>query len=267
MQVKQLTPLLGWRWVIEGFRLMARMPLALIGLTVFFVLAIVLPSALPLIGTFAPLFLTPALSVGFMQGVRMSARNERPSPLVLFDGFRSEGGRHVRALILLGAINCVLTSAVLALSMLADGGTLFRVATGAISSNDPSLNDGSLITAALVFGALYAPVQMSMWYAPLFVVWHGQSAPKSLFFSLVAVWRNKWTFTVFLMGWFGIAVMASLAVQFLKGVVGSSIMTLLVTPLSLVMLCSLYCSFWPTYRDAVTAQVPPADANLGSHDS
>lgn len=264
MQVKPLTPLLGWRWVLEGFRLMARMPLALIGLTVFFVLAIVLPSALPLIGTFAPLFLTPALSVGFMQGVRISARNERPGPLVLFEGFRSEGGKHIRSLVLLGAINCILTSAVLALSMVADGGTLFRVATGAISSNDPSLNEGSLITAALVFGALYAPVQMAMWYAPLFVVWHGQSAPKSLFFSLVAVWRNKWTFTVFLLGWFGIAVVASLAVQLLKGVVGGSIMTLLVTPLSLVMLCSLYCSFWPSYRDAVTSDESAAQSGMGS---
>lgn len=251
MQVNRLAALQGWRWVLEGFRLMAGMPLALFGLTVFFVLAIVLPSALPLIGSFAPLFLTPGLSVGYMQGVRLSAQGQRPGPLVLFDGFRTQGGRHLKSLLLLGAINSVLTSAVLALSMLADGGTLFRVATGAIASNDPSLNEGSLMTAAAVFGLLYAPVQMAMWYAPLFVVWHGQSAPKAMFFSLVAVWRNKWTFMVFLLGWFGIAVLASLTVQMLRGVVGSTLITLMVTPLSLVMLCCLYCSFWPSYRDAI----------------
>lgn len=258
MQVNRLAPLQGWRWVLEGFRLMKRMPFALIGLTVFFVLTLLLPSVLPLVGSFAPLFLTPALSAGYMQGVRMSTREERPGPLVLFDGLRTEGGRHLKALFLLGAINCVLTSAVLALSLVADGGTLFRMATGAIASNDPSINDSSLVIAALVFGALYAPVQMSMWYAPLFVVWHGQSAAKAMFFSLVAVWRNKWVFAVFMLGWFAIAVAASIAVQMLKGIVGSTLMTLLVTPLSLVMLTSLYCSFWPTYRDAISEQ-PPDD--------
>jgi hypothetical protein len=258
MQVNRLGPLQGWRWVLDGFRLMAAMPLALFGLTVFFVLAIVLPSALPLIGSFAPLFLTPALSVGYMQGVRLSSQGQRPGPLILFDGFRTQGGKHARTLVLLGAINCVLTSAVLALSMLADGGTLFRVATGAIASNDPSLDDASLITAAVVFGLLYAPVQMSMWYAPLFAVWHGQSAPKAMFFSLVAVWRNKWTFAVFLMGWFAIAVVASLGVQLLRGVVGNTLMTLLLTPLSLVMLCCLYCSFWPSYRDAIREPETPS---------
>ncbi|MEY4861961.1 MAG: hypothetical protein RLZ51_56 [Pseudomonadota bacterium] len=260
MQVNRLAPLQGWRWVIEGFRLMKHMPFALIGLTVFFVLSILLPSVLPLVGSFAPLFLTPALSVGYMQGVRMSARNERPGPLVLFEGFRADGGRHIKALVVLGAINCVLTSAVLAISMFADGGTLFRVATGAIASDDPSLNDNALVTAALVFGALYAPVQMSMWYAPLFVVWHGQTAAKAMFFSLVAVWRNKWVFAVFMLGWFAIAVAASLGVQLLRGVVGSTVMTLLVTPLSLVMLSSLYCSFWPTYRDAIAAPSNAPDA-------
>jgi hypothetical protein len=75
-------------------------------------------------------------------------------------------------------------------------------------------------------------------------------------FSLVAVWRNKWTFAVFLLGWFAIAVVASLGVQLLRGLVGSTLMTLLVTPLSLVMLCSLYCSFWPSYRDAVQEPGP-----------
>jgi len=62
MHVRQVPALSGWGWVKEGFQLMARQPMALIGLTVLFVLTIVLPTILPVIGGFAPLLLTPALS-------------------------------------------------------------------------------------------------------------------------------------------------------------------------------------------------------------
>jgi len=31
---------------------------------------------------------------------------------------------------------------------------------------------------------------------------------------------------------------------------------LLMSPLSLAMLCALYCSFWPTYRDLIVTDQP-----------
>jgi hypothetical protein len=251
MHVRQVPALSGWGWVKEGFQLMARQPMALIGLTVLFVLTIVLPTILPVIGGFAPLLLTPALSVGFMQAVRTAERGERPAPLTLYDGLRGQRGRSAAPLLLLGLINCVLTVSVLALSMLADGGTLFRIATGAIGNNDPGLSDGSLMGAALIFGLLFAPVQMAMWFAPMFVAWHGMHPIKALFYSLVAVWRNRWAFLLYTLGWFGVAVLASMLIQVAKSLLGGTALTLLMSPLSLAMLCALYCSFWPTYRDLI----------------
>jgi hypothetical protein len=111
----------------------------------------------------------------------------------------------------------------------------------------------------LIFGLLYAPVQMALWLAPAFVAWHGMTPGKALFYSLVAVWRNRWAFLVYMLGWFGVAVIASLLIQMAKGLMGGTAMTLLLSPVSMVMLCALYCSFWPTYRDLVRSGVNSQD--------
>jgi hypothetical protein len=251
MRVRKVQPRCGWRWVIEGFRLLGTRPLAVLGMTVLFLFTLVLPTVLPVIGGFAPLLLTPALAVGYMQAVRAVQAGRMPSPWTLYAGFTDNGGKAWRPLVILGATNVALTAAVLSLTMLADGGTLFRVASGAIESDDPALQDVSLAYAALVFLLLYLPVQMAMWYAPLFVGWHGVAPVKALFFSLVAVWQNKAAFVVYAAGWFAVAVALSIVLQLFRAVLPEGLMPLLLSPLSLAMLGALYCSFWPSYRDVI----------------
>jgi hypothetical protein len=252
MQVTRAPARAGWKWVLEGFGLLRRHPLALLGLTVLFLFTIVLPTVVPLVGGFAPLLLTPALSVGYMQAVRTAESGRMPTPWTLYDGLRARKWQGARPLLLLGLINCLLTVMVLALTMVADGGTLFRIATGAIAGDDPALGERSLVFAAVVFLLLYTPVQMAMWYAPVFVAWHRLHPVKALFYSLVGVWRNKGAFTMYMLGWFGVAVALSIVVQLAKPLLPGSLLPLLVSPLSLVMLSALYCSFWPSYRDVVS---------------
>jgi hypothetical protein len=237
MQVTRAPARLGWRWVTEGFTLLRRHPLALLGITVLFLFSVMLPSVLPVIGQFAPLILMPALSVGYMQAVRTSAAGRMPSPWTLYDGLR--------------AINCLLTVLALACSSVADGGTLFRIATGTISGDDPALGERDLAFAAVIFLLMYTPVQMAMWYAPVFVAWHRLHPVKALFYSLVGVWRNRSAFSVYLLGWIAVAIGLSVALQLAKPLLPGSLLPLLLSPLSLVMLAALYCSFWPSYRDVV----------------
>ncbi len=269
MQVMRAPARTGWRWVTEGFSLLRRHPLAMLGITVLFLFSVILPSILPVIGQFAPLVLMPALSVGYMQAVRTAAAGRMPSPWTLYDGLREQKGRGARPLLMLGAINCLLTVLALAFSSIADGGTLFRVATGTIAGDDPALGDRSLAFAAVIFLLLYTPVQMSMWYAPMFVAWHRLPPAKALFYSLVGVWRNRSAFVVYLLGWIAVALGLSVALQLVKPLLPGSLLPLLLSPLSLVMLAALYCSFWPSYRDVVRdgpeggpPPIPPLPSSL-----
>ncbi|HYF59350.1 MAG TPA: BPSS1780 family membrane protein [Burkholderiaceae bacterium] len=242
---------LGWKWVGEGFALLRRRPLALLGLTVLFFFTLVLPSALPLVGPFAPLVLMPALSVGYMQAVRTAEDGRMPSPWTLYDALRARRGRGARPLLMLGLIYAGVTALALAVSAIGDGGTLFRMATGTIGSDDPALADGGLPFAAVLFLLVYTPVQMAMWYAPLFVAWHGRSPVQAMFYSLVGVWRNKAVFTVYLLGWFGVFVGVGVALRLLGPLLPGPVLPMLLSPLMLVMAAAIYCSFWPSYRDLV----------------
>ncbi len=254
MQIAQLPAAAGRRWVIDGFRLLRRQPLPLLAITFLYLLLLMVTTIVPLVGPFAPMLLTPLLAVGMMHAVRSADQGRVPSPPMLFAGIGEDGGRAWKPLLLLGMVNVFSTLASLACASLADGGTLLKIATGLSTSDDPSLQEASLLVASAVFLLLYTPVQMALWYAPLFCAWHRVAPGKAMFFSLMAVARNKGAFLQFALGWFGVALVASLLVQGLKWAFGTSplLISLVLSPLSLVVLTGLYCSFWPTYRDAVS---------------
>ncbi|TXL68244.1 BPSS1780 family membrane protein [Zeimonas arvi] len=260
MQINPLRAATGWRWVRDGFSLLRRQPIALLAITFLNLMLLSLSVVIPLVGAVSPLVLTPALMVGLMHAVRSAEAGRMPSPGLLFAGFRDAGGTAWRPLLVLGGFNAAATLAALALAALADGGTLMRLATGQAGADEMGADDSSMLYAAIVFVLVYTPIQMAMWYAPLFAAWHKVPPAKALFFSFFAVWRNKWAFLVFGAGWFAVAFLASLAVRLLDSLLGDSpvLLSMLLSPLSLVLITAVYCSFWASYRDAVVdAQTPP----------
>ncbi|ODT34148.1 MAG: hypothetical protein ABS55_11875 [Lautropia sp. SCN 70-15] len=260
MQINPLRAATGWRWVRDGFSLLRRQPIALLAITFLNLMLLSLSVVIPLVGAVSPLVLTPALMVGLMHAVRSAEAGRMPSPGLLFAGFRDAGGTAWRPLLVLGGFNAAATLAALALAALADGGTLMRLATGQAGADEVGADDSSMLYAAIVFVLVYTPIQMAMWYAPLFAAWHKVPPAKALFFSFFAVWRNKWAFLVFGAGWFAVAFLASLAVRLLDSLLGDSpvLLSMLLSPLSLVLITAVYCSFWASYRDAVVdAQTRP----------
>lgn len=260
MQINPLRAATGWRWVRDGFSLLRRQPIALLAITFLNLMLLSLSVVIPLVGAVSPLVLTPALMVGLMHSVRSAEAGRMPSPGLLFAGFRDAGGTAWRPLLVLGGFNAAATLAALALAALADGGTLMRLATGQAGADEVGADDSSMLYAAVVFVLVYTPIQMAMWYAPLFAAWHKVPPAKALFFSFFAVWRNKWAFLVFGAGWFAVAFLASLAVRLLDSLLGDSpvLLSMLLSPLSLVLITAVYCSFWASYRDAVVdAQTRP----------
>lgn len=264
MNIRPLPALAGWRWVVRGFQLLRRQPIALLAITFLNLLLLSLSVLVPLFGSIAPLVLAPALMVGLMRAVRTTDEGRMPLPSMLFAAFREDDGRAWRPLLLLGGFNAVATLLALGLAALFDGGAMMQIATGSFDDAQPvAIDERSLWLAAAVFVAAYAPVQMAMWYAPLFVAWHRTPVVKSLFFSLAAVWRNRRAFIVYALGWFAIAFAGSLVVRTVQGAFASHpfLMSLILSPLSLALITVIYCSFWPTYREPVSdaAQDAPGD--------
>lgn len=258
MQVERLPAATGRRWVSDGFRLLRRQPLPLLLLVVLCMLLLGVSSVVP----FGPLLwalATPLLLVGLMHAVRAVDRGQVPNPKMLLAGIQEGGGRAVKPLLLLGLANLVASMLALAVVSLFVGGLPDPGAGSAPPAGgpEPQLPDFSMLLAPATFLLLYLPVQMALWYAPLFVAWHGVPPRKALFFSFVATWRNRWAFVQFALTWFAVALGVSLVFRLLEAVFGSESRLLaffVLSPVSLLMTGALLCSIWPTYRDAVLAE-------------
>ena len=253
MQIEQRPARAGWQWIKDGFALLRSYPIPLLTLTFLYLLMLTVPSMLPGIGGFLPLLLTPLLAVGLMTAMLSAEQGRLPLPRLLFQGLRVDGAQAWKPLLILGGLNLVTTLGALMLASLVDDGTLMRLITGQVERDDPGLAEIDLMIAAAVFLILYTPIQMALWFAPLFVAWHRIAPVKAMFFSLVAVWRNRGAFLIYALGWLAIAVALSMAIQILSRTLdpGPLILSFVLSPLSLAMLAALYASSWISYRDTV----------------
>jgi hypothetical protein len=252
MQVRRLPARAGWRWVTEGFAILAASPMPLIAsgiLMIFTLLALSIP---PVLGQFLPLILSPALSFGYLQAIRRTQEGKPPAPWTVFSGLRPQPDSPMRALLAIGLVNATATGLAILATAPVDGGQWLRMLTStAPQASDPQVPTVDTVYAAFVFLALYTPLQLALWYAPLFAGLHRTSALQSLFYSIVAVWRNKGAFLTYFAGWFVVAVGIAVLIQILAAILPAGLRTLVLAPAFLLMMAALYCSFWPSYRDAI----------------
>jgi len=251
MQVRRVPALAGWRWVKEGFSILAASPMPLIAAGILMLFTLLVLSAPPVVGAFLPLVLSPALSFGYLQAIRRAQEGKPPMPWTLFSGLRPQSGAIMRSLLLIGVINAAATAFALLATTAIDQGQWLRLLTGAQSGEAVDAAATDTVYAALIFMVLYTPLQVALWYAPLFAGLHRTPPIKALIFSAIAVWRNKGAFMMYFTGWFAVAIGLSMAIQILLALVPAGFGTLVLAPAFLLLMAALYCSFWPTYRDTI----------------
>jgi hypothetical protein len=239
----------GARWLIDGWRLFRAAPLGWLAAVFAYWLLMTLVSLVPFAGVALAAVAVPAFSVGFMAVARAAGRGAPLELSLLFDGFRN--GRN--SLLILGAIYFACLAALLAATVLADDGALARwLATGERPGDDVAQSD-AFLAALLVAAALYAPVMMMFWFAPPLAAWHSIGPVKALFFSFFACLMNWRAF----LAYGAVTALLTLVLPFvvLTGVLLASGGALklpvmgLVFPLLIVMLPTLFASFYASYRD------------------
>jgi hypothetical protein len=92
-------------------------------------------------------------------------------------------------------------------------------------------------------------LSVAFWHAPALVFWGDPAWAKSLFFSSVALWRNKGAFTLYGLGWLGLWLILFAVVSIGFGLFGPQRFTLVATPLTLIFLTVYYASLWFTFAD------------------
>ncbi|MCY0856076.1 BPSS1780 family membrane protein [Cupriavidus sp. D39] len=248
MQLLEVSAKEGYVWFRQGVWLFRKNPLAFLMLLFVYLIAAQLAVFVPLIGIIALLVVTPGLSVGIMTACREVILNKRVLPTVLLAGFRGNGKQASRNLLVLGGIYAGL---VFVLSLIA--GSLVDISTLVpilLKEEAPSAESVRQLYFALMIGAaLYTPIAMLFWFAPLLTAWHNVPPVKALFFSWTACWRNRGAFLAYGVVFAVLLVAVPFFLEALFGALGAeAVLSFLVTPYSLLMLAIMYCSFYATYR-------------------
>jgi hypothetical protein len=260
----------GWKWVLTGFALFRRNP-AMWALQVFsYIVLMQLLGMIPVLGWIAATVLIPTFSASFMIVSRELDQGRRLRFGLLFSGF----GTNLPALLRQGSFYLASALAILGLSALADGGNLLQLMVFGERPPAAAYEDGSLAAAAALAGTLYVPVLAAFWFAPALSAWRNLAAMQALFYSLFAVFRNWRAFLAY-----GIALLLlGLACSFalfllallLRGLLGSKsqdALMLVVLPVMLTYVPTLFASFYASFRDIFPEPEPGTETAVETEPS
>lgn len=253
MNTRVVSAARGARWLAEGWRMFRAAPLGWLFLVFGYWLVMTMLGLVPLLGLVAASVLVPAFSVGFMAASRAASQGQPLDMALLFAGFR---GR-VPAQLVLGVAYSAGLALAIGGSMLADDGVLARwLLTGRRPDNEA---DAEGVLAAIgAAAALYLPVMMMLWFAPLLVAWHAMAPAKALFYSFFACWLNWRAFCAYALAVSFIAFLVPSALLLLLALLSEGAMRVspmaLMFPLLLILLPTLLASFYASYRDVFEAK-------------
>jgi hypothetical protein len=249
MQARLVSAIRGMRWLGEGWQLFRVAPLGWIALVFAYWLLMTLVSLVPYAGVVAAAVLVPPFSLGFMAAARAASRRSPLELRLLFDGFRQQRN----AQLVLGVVYLVCLALVLGATSLVDDGALARWMVTGQRPSDESLQSNDFLYALGCAMLAYLPVMMMFWFAPPLAAWHATGAAKALFFSFFACLMNWRAF----IGYGAVTALVGLAIPFLLlsaialafGAALKVPITSLLFPLIIVLLPTLFASFYVSYRD------------------
>ncbi|HET7595925.1 MAG TPA: BPSS1780 family membrane protein [Burkholderiales bacterium] len=227
----------GWQWIVDGFALFRKYPLMWIALTVVMVLIWMVSFLIPLVGPLLFNLLSPVLFAGLMIGCKAVENGEELELPHLFAGFK----KNPTALVTIGGIYLVGTILVVGIVFLAAGGSMLP----AVLDKSGDMHAMASAVRSMAFGllvgfALYLPLLMLIWFAPLLVVFHDLNpveAMKASFFACLSNWLPFLIYgLIILVLWF----IAS--IPLFLGLV--------------VLLPVLICSVYTSYKDIFTGAEP-----------
>jgi hypothetical protein len=233
----------GWLWIWHGLALVGRAPLGWMVVSMSYWMVMGFASRVPYLGLLVASLVTPALAMSFMAILRALDSGRGLELALAADGFK----RNLPALVTLGGVQLAVMLAIFAATALADGGALAR---WSLSGRNPAAGQAGLAGAIALALALWIPMQLAFWFAPVLAAWHGMPAPKAIFFSFFASFRNWRAFLVY---GFASAAALGLATALLYNLqrtqAGPQLVPTIAFLLLVVLIPVYYATAYASYRD------------------
>jgi uncharacterized membrane protein len=237
MEIRVVPARQGWQWIVDGFVLFRQQPLVWMLLLAAMAVIWITSTVLQPIGPLAISLLSPIFLAGLMNACRVTDSGREPDISHLFSAFRT----HAAPLVTIGGVYLVGNIIAVGIVFMVAGGD----AISALLAKNRTEADVAMALRGLSMGlaigtAVFMPVVMAVWFAPLLVVFHDLTPVAAMKSSFVASWRNLMPFTVY-----GAAML-------LLWILASIPLMLGFVVLLPVMACSVYTGYKDIYPQHVT---------------
>jgi len=250
MEVQLVSAGKGWQWIVDGYALFRKSPAMWFAITLLLGVVWLVSMIIPLLGPLLFNLFSPLLFAGLMAGCRALEKGEALEIRYLAAGFSDRaaplvtiGGVYLIGTILVVGIVLVVAGGSMLPSMLSKSGTDIEALRAAMRS---------MALALAVGAAVYLPLIMLIWFAPILVMFDGMTPVAAMKLSFAACFKNTLPFTVYGLAILGLWVVMSLPAA--MGIVGALLGIVLLVGSIPVLICSIYAS----YRDVFVARGAPA---------
>ncbi|RRH91298.1 hypothetical protein EH244_03495 [Variovorax beijingensis] len=260
----------GAVWVRLGLKTFWRQPLAFISLFFLLMALISTVSLLPLVGSVLAPILLPFMTLGLMvatsvaytdnaEGAGIAGHAQRPTGSAMFVAVAAAMRTEWRSLVKLGVISAAYFVVAVLLTSFIDGGELARAYLLDDMPSAETIASSDFQVARMFLMCLNLPLSLAMWHAPALVHWHGVEPVKSIFFSVVALFRNFGAYALFVLAWFGVFLLAGIGMGLIATVLvgvgaaagGAALVgNVLIVGSALVLAAMSLSSTWFTFRDS-----------------
>jgi hypothetical protein len=183
----------GLHWIASGWRMFKRSPMVWIGLSLALILIWLVLLSIPKLGPLLFNLLFPIFFAGLMLGCRALDEGRKLQFGYLFAGFRENAA----SLVTVGGI--YLVGMLVVVAIVTSSGSLPRLPEKPDPEDIAALqNELRQMTGPILAGmALYLPLMMLTWFAPLLIVFRGMNALPALKLSFSACLQNIGAFTLY----------------------------------------------------------------------
>ncbi|MET0383149.1 MAG: BPSS1780 family membrane protein [Burkholderiaceae bacterium] len=245
----------GLLWIRRGLRAFLRRPGGFMGLFGLVLLALLMVAMTSPLVEMAAMALMPLLSLGFMVATEDLLNDLAVRPRAFWAPVARDAAAR-RALLNIGLVYLATFLLMYFFGDRLDGGEakawMQAIATprpdGSMPEPPPISGLGMFVLLLKTFGL--ALVSIPLWHAPALVHWGGQRAAQAMFSSIVALWRTRAAFGVYLLGWCAIGSLFIFTLFLLAAAFGGLQMAVvLMTPVSWALSAVFYVTLWFGFAD------------------
>ncbi len=188
MEIHQVHGKQGLQWILSGFYLFRKAPLAWVFVCFTLMLIAMAMSFIPLLGKFVFTLISPAFLAGIMLGCKDMEQGKPIELKHLFIAFKTNPA----PLITIGGIYLIGQILIIGLVMLIGGSQMTDMLLYEKRVDESELMGvmSSMLTSSLIALTLSIPLMMASWFSPLLVIFHNVPPVAAMQRSFFACLKN-----------------------------------------------------------------------------